>query len=79
MRPTTPAPHIPTHAHPLSTPKLPSNTGPTIPAPAFFADPITGMPTMLPTDDDEDSGVYIPTVDDNDETEAEWLDRRLGW
>jgi CheY-like chemotaxis protein len=49
--PTTPAPHIPTRAHPLSTPRLPTDTGPTIPAPAFFADPITGMPTMLPTDD----------------------------
>jgi hypothetical protein len=47
--------------------------------PTFFADPITGLSTELPTDDDEDSGVYIPTVDDNDETEAEWLDRRLGW
>ncbi len=49
---TTPAPHIPTPAHPLSTPKLPSNTGPTIPAPAFFADPITGVATGLPTEDE---------------------------
>lgn len=32
--PTTPAPHIPTPAHPLSTPRLPTDTGPTIPAPA---------------------------------------------
>jgi hypothetical protein len=68
-RPATPDDERPIEHPALRPPRLPT----------FFADPITGLPTMLPTDDDEDSGIYIPTVDDNDETEAEWLDRRLGW
>ena len=43
---TVPAPHIPTPAHPLSTPRLPSNTGPTIPAPAFRVESPYGVRTI---------------------------------
>ena len=112
MNPTTPAPHIPTPAHPLSTPRLPSNTGPTIPAP-YWATAMAEIVSCRVCGDElwgpleggglcqscRDSGEaneeeltddewarlvadydddYEAPENDDCETEAEWLDRRLG-
>ena len=77
---TVPAPHIPTPAHPLSTPRLPRIVVTEGQHPPLVADDPPECEHCGETDGhDPDCQDYEAPENDDCETEAEWLDRRLGW